>query len=226
MSILLVLRLLGIWNTMKPFEIALHLAENKKAWAGMRKGNGADGYIEDQESLRGFVYGKKTFDSLTRATVGENRVRKDGYIDGQSNLCGVIAIYNALVFLGQRRELYSIIEAFETSGVVLNGCMGTSPHRIEKYLKENGIKAALYSPGSSSGAGDEDACIFGCFNSKKGVKSGMHIMCATREKDGCRVHNGGLLGRKFESFREAAGAYNNGESRPVFMIGIKQGARQ
>ncbi len=52
------------------------------------------------------------------------------------NGCEVIAVYNLLYYLGGRRDIREIAEAFERKGLPLFGSFGTTPEAIREYLDE------------------------------------------------------------------------------------------
>ncbi len=232
-----IMRLLGLWNNLRPFEIDLHKAENNEMWKRYVKGHSGR-FIEDQCELSDFKYGKKTFDFITKSTVGKALIHADGSIAGRANLCGIVAIYNACVSLGagkSRVAFASIIENFEKKGLLLNGCMGTSPKAILKYLKGLGFDTKLFYAGDLNAESYKDvqdafeAFIYVAYNNAKQIRNGMHFICVTKDPAGGFVpHNGqgGLAKDKYEDLENAVRAYNNYESKPICVIGIKNGAEK
>jgi len=232
-----IMRLLGLWNNLRPFEIDLHKAENNEMWKRYVKGHSGR-FIEDQCELSDFKYGKKTFDFITKSTVGKALIHADGSIAGRANLCGIVAIYNACVSLGagkSRVAFSSIIENFEKAGLLLNGCMGTSPKAILKYLKSLGFDSKLFYAGDLNAEKYKDvqdtfeAFIYVAYNSAKQIKNGMHFICVTKDPAGGFVpHNGqgGHKAARYDDLENAVKAYNNYESKPVCVIGIKNGAEK
>jgi RHS repeat-associated protein len=83
----------------------------------------------------------------------------DGYINGQdgygycrlgySNMayaeCEIIAVYNALKYIGRRIPLSSIIYRFEKNGYIMTyGYFGSDPYAIGEYLGSNGVSYQKY----------------------------------------------------------------------------------
>jgi len=71
-----------------------------------------------------------------------NRIRmgsRDGMNEGWYNGCGWVAVYNALIILGDPKHPAEIVRFFEESGgTVMGGMFGTYPNAIEAYLKSLG----------------------------------------------------------------------------------------
>ena len=227
-----IMRLLGLWNNLKPFEIDLHKAENKEMWKKYLMLH-TDRFIEDQGELGDFKYGKKSLDFITKSTVGSAFIHKDGSIAGRANLCGIVAIYNACVSLGAGRSrvaFASIIENFERKGLLLNGCMGTSPRAILNFLKSLGFDTKLFYAGDLNTERFKEvqesfeAFIYVAYNSAKHIKNGMHFICVTKDSSGGFVpHNsqGGLSESRYGDLENAVRAYNDYKSKPICVIGIK-----
>ncbi len=232
-----IMRLLGLWNSLKPFEIDLHKAENKEMWKRYQRTH-SGWFIEDQGELAAFKYGKKTFDFITKNTVGKALVNEDGSIAGKANLCGIVAIYNACVFLGEgssRVSPASIIENFEKKGLLMNGCMGTSPRAILNYLKSLGFDTKLYYAGDLGSKKYKEvqaafeAFIYVAYNSAKHIRNGMHFICVTKEPSGSfAVHNsqGGHKKSSYDDLENAVKSYNDYGSKPICVIGINNGAEK
>ncbi len=208
----------------------MHKAANNEAWEAYRRAH-ASGYIEDQNALRDFRYGHRTFKGLTGRTVGMNAVDKEGAISGRANTCQAVAVFNALLFMSQGRlkiNMSDVLEYFETRGVVMNACMGTSPKAAVRFLKEAGYNARLFyagdiSPQRYKEIGERYDCfIFGAYNAPRGISCGLHVMCVTKEEKGFAVHNSqdGLTGSVYSSLESAVKDYRGGDSRPVFVTAI------
>ena len=71
-----------------------------------------------------------------------NQVRMgsaDGMNEGWYNGCGWVAVYNALIRLGDPKHPAEIVRYFEEiGGTVLDGVFGTHPNAIESYFKNLG----------------------------------------------------------------------------------------
>lgn len=228
MLTILFMRLAAAWNTLKPFEIACHRAENKRAWEEYILSK-KRGYIEDQDELESLRYGHATFSFITRRTVGEQSLNPDGSIKCSANACQIAAIYNVLLALEGRScpGLYEIIEEFEKKGAVMNACMGSSLTAGRDYLRRRGYRADQRGTGLLNKEDydnlqrDYDAFIFVSCNDRRSVLKGLHVMSITKEPQGLTVHNRPGSG-SYESLQEAVLSYRNGESRPLGIIGIRK----
>ncbi|MBE5996190.1 MAG: MATE family efflux transporter [Lachnospiraceae bacterium] len=122
------------------------------------------------------------------------------------NGCEVIAVYNLLRYLGGRRDIREIAEAFEKKGLALLGSFGTTPDAIREYLNEvlreerkyNGILArfkaeAVMYPSKDAERYDEILAEAGCgiltfWNGER--KWSIHtVMLHCLENGGIRVYN-------------------------------------
>ena len=79
-----------------------------------------------------------------------NQVRmgtREGMNEGWYNGCGWVAVYNALILLGNPKHPAEIVMYFETTGgTVFGGVFGTYPNAIESYLASLGynVKHTLF----------------------------------------------------------------------------------
>ena len=62
----------------------------------------------------------------------------------KGNGCEIIAVNNALVSLGNRKDVRKIAMDFETNGQTLFGAFGTSPFAIDDYFKKQGYKVKTF----------------------------------------------------------------------------------
>ena len=68
-----------------------------------------------------------------------------GFFDMSYNGCELIAVYNALKFLGKFKYLYNIIHDFELNGDIwVDGLFGTKPTAIKDYMKSMGFKVKSF----------------------------------------------------------------------------------
>ncbi len=140
-------------------------------------------YIENQEEWGSIAYGWHPRSNMSHSG------------------CGVIAVWNAFVFLGKipteenRIQLFTKMMAFfEKYGTVLGGLAGTSLPGVYLYLKKNTKKSHIcVCPGKfhmrSMGI-NYDAFVVMLLNDRKKLKKGMHYVCVTKDEMGFKVHNG------------------------------------
>lgn len=83
-----------------------------------------------------YIFGQNTFPV--------NKMRY-GFFDMSYNGCELIAVYNALKFLGKFKYLYNIIHDFELNGDIwVDGLFGTKPTAIKDYMKSMGFKVKSF----------------------------------------------------------------------------------
>lgn len=86
-----------------------------------------DGYINDQ--------------NISKSTSGKIKYGTGTF---NENGCGVIAANNALVSLGNRKDVRDLAKEFETDGQVFGGFFGTSPYAIGDYFRNLGYDVTTY----------------------------------------------------------------------------------
>jgi hypothetical protein len=230
--IILFMRLFSLINSLKPFEIQMHKAGNKKAWEAYLRRNRGD-FIEDQEGLSDFRYGRNAGSFITGRTVGMDRIHPDGTIKGSANTCQVVAVYNALVAMEGRGcgvTPVEIIEYFEKKGLVLNGCLGSSPAAAVAFFKNRGYRTRFMRAGFLSGADydrlrrEYESFIFIAMNDRHSVFKGLHVMSVTGGRDGSlMLHNSGSKKEmSFDSLEEAVKSYNGGRGKPVGILAVRK----
>ena len=163
------------------------------------------GYIEDQGLFSKLRYGKYSLSYCG---------------------CGVIAVYNALLALGQilPSDLPEIIEHFELSGAVFSGKFGTSPRAGYDYIKnisKLNVKMSLKSREFSQIAEESRVLILTFFNDRKNPFKMLHTVCITKE-DGFVVHNSGRGRVQYDSWSELLFGIGEGGGRAgaVCLIGV------
>ncbi len=127
----------------------------------------SNGYIHDQTS-----------GSIANVKYGNGTLAKNG--------CGVIAVNNALVSLGDRKDIRDIAKDFEKGGLVLSGTFGTNPYAIGDYFRENGYTVDTYEGSnlfSALKSSDAKTHIFTYWNSDK-AEDGVHIVSVDKMEDG------------------------------------------
>ena len=174
-----------------------------------------EGYIEDQHNLGSIHYG-----------------RSDMAYAG----CEVIAVYNALIAMGEKPELGELIEYFERDGMVLSGRFGTAPRAIADYFTKEGfaVEETLDPESFDEIADRSDVAIVMFYNDQRSILSKVHTICITRETQdpasetahaayiAHNVYGNGFTVGPFESVSELMGRINGGYSKGIVLFGISK----
>jgi len=133
---------------------------------------------------------------------------KNGYINDQNdgavsklklgsdtmdnNGCEVIATYNALLTLNDRKDIRDIAYHFENDGQMLGGKFGTNPYAIKRYFTQNGYKVKTLEGENihDDKIPDADAYILSFWNDKD-VMDALHTVAMRKTKDGFELFNYG-----------------------------------
>ncbi|MBQ9519402.1 MAG: hypothetical protein IJR59_05875 [Firmicutes bacterium] len=98
------------------------------------------------------------------------------------NGCGIIAVYNALLLLGERPDFRNVTEYYEKHGKWFWGLLGTKPWRLTGFIKKSGFKAKLTRPKYA----DNGVYLITVWNKRPG----MHFMALNKTDNGIQVYNG------------------------------------
>ena len=125
--------------------------------------------------------------------------------------CEIIATYNALSALGESTSadtMVKLISTYEKDGAALFGEFGTSPHAIEKYMKNAGYQVQTTTSTDAekiNAIGDNsDVIIATVYNDKNDITRQIHTVCITKTPEGNYVaHNTGKYnGKNMKSQRK------------------------
>lgn len=186
---------------------AEHLEENEKAWERYRTEDESAGYLEHQEELQDFFYGKH---------------------DASYNSCEVIAVYNALCALRDGEspvDFPSLLNEFERSGIALKGAFGTSPLAVYRYFCKLGYDAKMIAAGRGKGRqlahlqDRYDTYILTAYNDAHDLGSMIHTVSITAQNGSYVVHNAGDSSA-YHTLEAAVRGYHNGAGKPICLIGI------
>ena len=145
-------------------------------------------------------------------TAGRNlavnrQVEIDGPINGQglapvkdmrygvSNIarsgCGVIAVYNALLLLGNPHRFHDVIAWGDRKASAAFGLLGTLPWKPKKLFRQLGYTVTAVRDRTlfDRCAQDADVCLFTYWNQKGRVRQGMHTVCLQYRDRGIDVYN-------------------------------------
>ena len=108
--------------------------------------------------------------------------------------CGLIAVYNALVYFGREGvSLPDLIAGAENRGaMVAGGKLGTSPVSLLRILREHGFVTRVgYSEAADNRIlSDGEAAILMFLNNRRKPAEGLHFVFLSREEDGrWIIHN-------------------------------------
>ncbi len=117
-------------------------------------------YIENQSSLSHIPYGKKN-------------VAYSG--------CEVIAVYNALQYLGDTRfDFDSLLRIFEKDGILLRGGFGTAPTALRDFMTKAGYQAKLTYDWAAIEKEQPQCLLLTFYNNKNNIFDQIHTVCLTR----------------------------------------------
>lgn len=119
------------------------------------------------------------------------RQMKYGHTSVEKSGCGLIAVYNALVLLGNPQSLADIILWGDYCAAVFCGFGGTNPWAAGRLLRRMGytVKSVSHRSQYDSEAKRADVCLFTFWNNIPNLTRGMHSVCARYEADAVRVYN-------------------------------------
>ncbi len=112
--------------------------------------------------------------------------------------CEVIAVYNALLSLGQKmsvKELMALITAFEKKGIVGRGKFGVSPRAAYLFFKRAGYRVTMTASKKASVINEIGACsdttIVTVYNDRNDITKQVHTMNVSKDDAGkYHIHNG------------------------------------
>lgn len=153
--------------------------------------------------------------------------------------CEIMAVYNALLDLGNRltaQDMAELISDFERKGAALNGRWGCSPKSIYKYLTRRGYRVTMTTcrnPDTIDSIGENsNSIIITAYNDRNDIRRMVHTISVTRDNGGnYTLHN---------AYRRANGRYAaysgsspvknlwdvighiaQGQASPICVIGIR-----
>ena len=172
---------------------------------GKESYTGKDGFIEDQHAMKPLMFG-----------------RTDMAYAG----CEIIAVYNALLSLGYKKDLTELISIFEKRGSVFGGRFGTSPYSLYRYLSETvgNVRFSFKRKDFERIAEESRVFIITYYNDAKDIMQQIHTVCVTKDaEDVMKPHNAYCAQadiRSVEGLEKGLGV--GGRGKILFMTGIKQ----
>ncbi len=198
------LRLLGSHG----FKRKKRMEENRARNRTVEERSPVAGFIEDQNKLGDFSYGVK---------------------DLSYSGCGLIAVYNACLFLNGGEEvrpglLTEIIAAFEKKGSVCFGRFGTWPGAAAAFFTVRGsrVRTARSCRAMEKLACDCDVLLLTFMNNGLKPTRQMHTICVTKEGGMLLAHNSHGRLEKYENLQSLFYSVGDGSGKAVgiYMLGL------
>ena len=166
-------------------------------------------FLESQHSLRGIPYG-----ATNMAAAG----------------CGILAVYNLLLYWGRPESLTSLIHEAEHEGSVLRGRWGTSVLALLRMLRKRGLTVIPVTGWRRHETDFDgllrtyDSFLMNLYNDEDDIRAMVHTVCVTRlGPDRFRIHNADgerSLDVEAASVRALCKALPGGKARPILLAGV------
>ena len=153
--------------------------------------------------------------------------------------CEIMAVYNALLDLGNEmtaQSMAELISEFERKGAAIRGKWGCTPKSIYKYLVRRGYRATMTTsanPDTINAIGENSrSIIITAYNDRNDIRNMIHTISITKDDLGTyTLHNAykRTNGRyaayngnnTIKSLWDAIGAMSQGRAASICVIGIK-----
>ena len=180
-------------------------------------------YMERQRDLKDFEFGYANA-VFRRMFFGGNKMM------AADNCCEVIAVYNAITFLGHgvpSIDFPVLLKSFERNGLVLHGCFGTSPKTIYKYFGHKGYNAHMLVGEDINESSplhmkeSHDTYILTAYNEKGHIESMIHTVSITVHDGKYYIHNSSDdRGKAYDTLYNAVEGFGEGKSDAICVIGV------
>lgn len=153
-------------------------------------------------------FSRGVFSRMSRRNLALNRQFEiNGPINGQglppvkdmrygiSNIeragCGVIAVYNALLLLGNLHRFQDVIAWGNRKAAAVFGLLGTLPWGPKRLFQRLGYTVAAVTDEAffDRCAQHADVCLFTYWNQKGDIRQGMHTVCLPYRSGAIDVYN-------------------------------------
>lgn len=152
--------------------------------------------------------------------------------------CEIMAVYNALLDLGNRmtaQDMAELISVFEKKGAELQGRWGCSPGSVRNYLIRRGyrvITTAKTDPDTINSIGENsDSVIITAYNDRNDIRRMIHTISVTKDTGGhYTLHNAyKRINGRYAAYSgntpvnrlwEVMGLISQGQAAPIYVIGI------
>lgn len=114
---------------------------------------------------------------------------------GVSNIaragCGVIAVYNALLLLGNPHRFHEVIAWGDRKAAAVFGLLGTLPWKARQLFQRLGYTVTAVTDETlfDRCAQHADVCLFTYWNKKGSIRQGMHTVCLQYRDRAIDVYN-------------------------------------
>lgn len=114
-----------------------------------------------------------------------------GIVDVGRSGCGVIAVYNALLLLGNPHRFWEVAAWGDRKAAAAFGLLGTLPWKARSLFQRLGYAVTTVTDGAllDGGAQSADVCLFTYWNQRGSVRRGMHTVCLQYRCGGIEVYN-------------------------------------
>lgn len=114
-----------------------------------------------------------------------------GVVDVARAGCGVIAVYNALLLLGNPHPFPDVIAWGDRKAAAAFGLLGTLPWKAKGLFRRLGCTVATVTDKAlfDRRAREADVCLFTYWNKKGSIRQGMHTVCLQYRSGGMDVYN-------------------------------------
>lgn len=188
------------WRKLKTGRAGIKLADAITSSSGVKSGGRWLPHTRCKENRIGRHYEYNTqfkFSGyLNGQGVGELSGLKYGLRTFKDDGCGPIAVYNAMLALGDHMSIQDIIRHCETDGVMAGGYFGTSPIAIDEFFKNRGYTAKTYFGAKVSSKRDYDrifedhtAAIFAFYHGPALFKGSHFVAIVHNDAGGIDVYN-------------------------------------
>ena len=105
--------------------------------------------------------------------------------------CGVIAVYNALLLLGNPHRFQDVVAWGDQKAAAAFGLLGTLPWKAKRLFQRLGYTVSAITDEAllDSGARHADVCLFTYWNQKGSIRRGMHTVCLQYRSGAIDVYN-------------------------------------
>lgn len=180
-------------------------------------------YIERQKLLKDFEFGYANA-VFRKMFFGGNKMM------AADNCCEVIAVYNAITFLGNgvpSIDFPVLLKSFEHNGIVLHGCFGISPKTIYKYFGHKGYNVHMLVGEDINESSlcdmqeSHDTYILTAYNEKGHIESMIHTVSITIHDGKYYIHNSSDdRGKAYDTLHNAVEGFGDGRSDAICVIGV------
>ncbi len=105
--------------------------------------------------------------------------------------CGIIAVYNALLLLGNAHCFFDVIVWGDLKASTIFGLFGTSPRKAKVLFRHLGytVNTVLDKKQFDAQAQKADICLFTFWNQKGSLRRGIHTVCVQYNSGFLNVYN-------------------------------------